>query len=223
MLVDNRLTEPKISLLGTSAMLFEAPGNFDLANQRRIWAFAQIVSAWPGICEVAPCMTNMMLAFATPPEDPNALEAALLDSWDRVEPLEGEGRVIDIPVIYGGEYGPDLLDIAAHVQLPPKEVVRLHTESRLIVFALGSHPGNAYLGGLNPRIAVPRRKVPRLRAEAGSVSIGGLQTGMGGTPGPSGWNTLGRSTTPVFDPDRSPPALLAPGDIVQFHAARVIL
>ena len=101
--------------------------------------------------------------------------------------------------------------------------MRLHTESRLIVFAIGSHPGNAYLGGLDPRIAMPRRKVPRLRAEAGTVSIGGLQAGMGGMPGPSGWNWLGRTTIPVFDAQCDPPALLAPGDIVRFHAERVIL
>lgn len=223
MLVDNHLTRPRVSMLGTSALLFEAPGEFDLPNQRRIWSLSRIVSAWPGVREAAPCMTNIMLTFDTPPEDPDRLEEALVAAWDAAEPDPAEGRVVDVPVIYGGEYGPDLHEIAAHAKLPPEEVVRLHTESRLIVFAIGSHPGNAYLGGLDPRIAMPRRKVPRIRAEAGTVSIGGFQGGMGGTVGPSGWNWLGRTTIPVFDPHRDPPALLAPGDIVRFHAERVIL
>ena len=168
-------------------------------------------------------MTNLMLTFDTPPADPDRLEEALVAAWNAAEPDQTEGRVVDVPVIYGGEYGPDLHEIAAHAKLPPEEVVRLHTESRLIVFAVGSHPGNVYLGGLDPRIAMPRRKVPRIRAEAGTVSIGGLQAGMGGTVGPSGWTWLGRTTLPVFDPNRDPPALLAPGDIVRFHAERVIL
>lgn len=223
MLVDNHLARPHVSMLGTSALLFEAPGDFSLANQRRIWTLARIVSAWPGIREAAPCMTNVMLTFEAPPEEPERLEDALLAAWDAAEPDMSEGRIVDVPVIYGGEYGPDLHEIAAHAGLPPEEVVRLHTESRLIVFAIGSHPGNAYLGGLDPRIAMPRRKVPRLRSEAGTVSIGGLQAGVGGTTGPSGWNWLGRTRTPVFDPRRDPPALLAPGDIVRFHAERVIL
>lgn len=223
MLVDNRLSRPKISLLGTTAMLFEAPGEFDLAHQRRIWTLARTVAAWPAVREVAPCMTNIMLTFLEPPERPEALEDALVAAWDAAEPDMTEGRIVDVPVVYGGEYGPDLLDIAQHAKLPPEEVVRLHTGSRLIVFAIGSHPGNAYLGGLDPRIAVPRRKVPRLRLDAGSVSIGGLQAGLGGTTGPSGWNCLGRASIPVFDPARDPPALLAPGDIVRFQAERVIL
>jgi KipI family sensor histidine kinase inhibitor len=223
MVVDNVLTRPKVSMLGTTAMLFEAPGEFDLAVQRRIWSLARVASTWPEVREAAPCMTNLTLAFARPPEDPATVEAALVEAWDAAEPEVTEGKVVDIPVAYGGEFGPDLLDIAAHAKLPPEEVVRLHTASRLIVFALGSHPGNAYLGGLDPRIAVPRRKVPRLRLEAGSVSIGGLQAGVGGTPGPSGWNCLGRTTVPVFDPGRDPPALLAPGDVVRFHAERIVL
>ncbi|MES2711523.1 MAG: 5-oxoprolinase subunit PxpB [Pseudomonadota bacterium] len=223
MLVDNHLSRANVSLLGTSAILFEAPGDFTLDTQRRIWTLARTVATWPGVREAAPCMTNLMITFDTPPDQPEQVEDALLAAWEAAEPDMTEGRIVDVPVIYGGEYGPDLHEIAAHARLPPEEVVRLHTESRLIVFAIGSHPGNAYLGGLDPRIAMPRRKVPRLRAEAGTVSIGGLQAGMGGTTGPSGWNWLGRTTIPVFDARRDPPALLAPGDIVRFHAERVIL
>ncbi|MBR0648330.1 5-oxoprolinase subunit PxpB [Roseomonas terrae] len=223
MLVDNQLTQPRVSMLGTTHLLFEAPGDFDLTNQRRIWTLTRVVSAWPGVREAAPCMTNVMLTFDTPPEDPDRIEEQLVAAWNVAEPDQTEGRVVDVPVIYGGEYGPDLHEIAAHAKLPPEEVVRLHTESRMIVFAVGSHPGNVYLGGLDPRIAMPRRKVPRIRAEAGTVSIGGFQGGMGGTVGPSGWNWLGRTTLPVFDPHQDPPALLAPGDIVRFRAERVIL
>ncbi len=81
MLVDNHLTRPHVSMLGTSALLFEAPGEFSLATQRRIWTLARTAAAWPGVREAAPCMTNVMLTFDTPPEEPERLEEALLAAW----------------------------------------------------------------------------------------------------------------------------------------------
>ena len=90
------------------------------------------------------------------------------------------------------------------------------------MFALGSHPGYCYLGGMDPRIATPRRKVPVRNLPGGAVSIGGAQTGVSASAGPSGWNTIGHTDMSFFDPRRTPPALLSPGDMIRFRTERII-
>lgn len=213
---------PRISLLGTTGLLFEAPGEMDIHTQRRIWWLARQVEAWPCIKEAVPGMSNLMLIFSDPPRHLDSIESELLATWSRAEELHLEGRVVELPVIYGGEYGPHIADVVAHTGLTIEEIVRIHTEPLYIVFALGSHPGYCYLGGMDPRIATPRRKVPVLRLPGGAVSIGGSQTGVSASLGPSGWNTIGHTAMSFFDPLRSPPALLAPGDMIRFRAERII-
>jgi KipI family sensor histidine kinase inhibitor len=219
--LDSAKQHPHVSLLGTTALLFEAPGAFDVATQQRIWSLARTAGAWPGIREAVPGMTNLLLTFETPPHDVAALEAKLLSAWDAATPAPVGGRLLEIPVVYGGAFGFDLAAVAAHARLSIEEVVRIHTAVSYTVFTVGGHPGYCYLGTVDPRIAIPRRKVPRLRVEAGSVSIGGLQTGVSASPGPSGWYTIGRTQVSFFDPAKEDPGLLAPGDTVRFRAERI--
>jgi KipI family sensor histidine kinase inhibitor len=221
MSIDSPKERPQISLLGTSAMLFEAPGAFSLSNQRRIWTLARKAAAWPGVQEAAPGMTTLMLAFDTPPSDPSVLEAALLDAWTGAEELQTAGTIVELPVVYGGEFGPDLAAVADHAKLSIKEVISIHSEALYTVFALGSHPGFCYLGGLDPRISTPRKQVPILRAEAGSVTIGGMQAGVSASAGPSGWHLIGRTSRSIFDSTKEPPAMLAPGDMIRFRPERI--
>lgn len=210
-----------ISVLGTSAMLFEAPGAFTLPTQQRIWALARETQTWPGIREAAPGMTSLLLSFSGPYRDIVGLESRLRDAWERVVPDERHGKTVNIPVVYGGEVGPDLPAVAHHAGLSIDEVVAIHSGVDYPVFALGSHPGFGYLGSLDPRLHMPRKTVPILRAEAGSVSIGGMQTGVTSTAGPSGWHCIGRSERRVFAPDRAPPAELEPGDYIRFTVEKV--
>ena len=217
------LTRPHISLIGSGAMLFMAPGALDLAHQRRIWAMAEAASSWPGVQEAVPGMTNLMLVLDSGLADPVALEAALLRAWDTAGGVGTEGRLIEIPVIYGGEYAIDLAAVSAHTELPPAEVVRLHAAGEYTVFALGSAPGFAYLGGLDPRLHTPRKRVPSLCMLAGTVTIGGAQTGVSALTGPNGWNSIGFAQLDVFDPAQTPPALMAPGDRVRFRAESILL
>ena len=219
---DHAKDRPHLSHLGTSALLFEAPGEFNLPNQRRIWALAHKAQDWPDVCEAIPGMTNLLLTFPTPPRDMEALQAALLAAWESGEEWTVQAKSFDIPVVYGGEGGPDLHPMAEHTGLSVAEVVRIHSEIPYTVFALGSHPGYGYLGLVDPRLAIPRRKVPRVSIPAGSVSIGGMQTGVSASPGPSGWHTIGLATISFFDPTQAEPALLSPGDIVRFHVERII-
>jgi len=211
-----------ISLLGTSALLFEAPGEMELSVQQRIWMLALDVESWSDVREAIPGMNNLMVSFERPPRRLGELQARLLAAWETARPLPLEGRVIELPVVYGGEAGPHMADVVAHTGLSVDEIVERHSARLYPVYALGSHPGYCYLGGMDPRIATPRRKVPVVSIPGGAVSIGGAQTGVSASAGPSGWNTIGSTTMRFFDPAQDPPALVQPGDSIRFRVERVI-
>lgn len=213
---------PRITLLGTTALLFEAPGALDLAPQQRIWALANLIKGWPQVREAVPGMNNLMLTFDTPPRDLAGLQTRLLEAWEHCLPLPLEGRIIELSVVYGGERGPHMSDVIAHTGLDIETIANLHCEPLYPVYALGSHPGYCYLGGMDPRLATPRRKVPVLDIPAGAVSIGGVQTGISASAGPSGWNTIGRTEMVFFDAAQNPPALLQPGDQLRLRIERII-
>lgn len=126
------------------------------------------------------------------------------------------GRLKEIPVCYGGEFGPDLADIAAMHGLTPAQVIRRHCRPRYLVYFLGFQPGFPYLGGLPPSLATPRQASPRASVPAGSVGIAGSQTGVYPLATPGGWQIIGRTPLRLFDPARQPLALLTPGDRVKF-------
>lgn len=216
------MTGPRLSLLGTTGLLFEAPGETTLATQRRIWALARETERWASVREAVPGMNNLMLVFADPPRRLDAFKQALLESWSAIEPLPLDGRCVDLPVSYGGDGGPHMADVVEHTGLSVDDIVALHAEPVYTVYALGSHPGYCYLGGMDPRIATPRRKVPVLRIPGGAVSIGGSQTGVSASAGPSGWNTIGTTDMSFFDVGREHPALLRPGDSIRFRPQRVL-
>jgi KipI family sensor histidine kinase inhibitor len=213
---------PSISVLGTSALLFEAPGDMALPAQQRIWALAREVARWPGVREAVPGMNNLLVSLAHPPLHRGDLEARLLAAWEAAEVLALKGRIVELPVVYGGAGGPHMADVVAHTGLSVDEIVERHSAPLYTVYALGSHPGYCYLGGMDPRIATPRRKVPVLSIPGGAVSIGGAQTGVSASAGPSGWNTIGSTTMHFFDPVQDPPALLQPGDSIRFRVEKVI-
>ena len=211
-----------ISLLGTTALLFEAPGAMTLPTQQRIWTLAHEAQTWPEVQEAVPGMNNLMLKFSRPPRQLHELEARVHAAWQAAHPLSREGRVVELPVTYGGDGGPHIADVVAHTGLSIDEIVELHSTPLYTVYALGSHPGYCYLGGMDLRIATPRRQVPVLSIPGGAVSIGGAQTGVSATPGTSGWNTIGSTDMCFFDPTRDPPTLLQPGDSIRFRVEKVI-
>lgn len=205
------------SWLGEGAILCQtgAPA-LDRALQERFWALRDLLTDCAFVTETVPGMNNILVLI-----DPDAVaaEAALAhlhQTWARTTAAQGSGRVIEIPVSYGGAAGEDLADVAAACGLSPEDYVRLHAAGEYTVFALGSQPGFGYLAGLDPRLAVPRRPVPRPRVEAGAVVIGGAQAGVISCSSPSGWHVIGHTDLAFFDPNRVPPALLSPGDSVRF-------
>jgi KipI family sensor histidine kinase inhibitor len=212
-----------ISTIGARAFLLEAPGDFDLPAQRRIWALARALRHWDDLGEIVPGMTNLLAIFKTTPEDPDAVTARLLDAWERAESIDIGGKTIEIGVHYGGEHAIDLAELCNRSGLSAREVVRLHYEGTYTVFALGSAPGFGYLHGLDPRIHMPRKTVPSLNMARGCVTIGGMQTGVAVLTGPNGWNSIGFADLQMFDPTADVPAIMAPGDTVRFLPERIEL
>jgi inhibitor of KinA len=129
-----------------------------------------------------------------------------------------EARRVDIPVCYGGEFGPDLPALAQHCGLAAAEVATLHAGAEYLVHAIGFTPGFAYLGGLPEKLSTPRRPTPRSHVPAGSVAIGGSQTGVYPVASPGGWQIIGRTPVALFRPSRDPAAVLRIGDRVRFRA-----
>lgn len=132
------------------------------------------------------------------------------------EPAADSGRLIEIPVCYGGAVGPDLADVARHTGLTPERVIELHSGAEYTVYFLGFSPGFPYLGGMPAELATPRLPAPRKYVPAGSVAIGGSQTGVYPMASPGGWRLIGRTGLRLFDPEAVPPALLRMGAHIRF-------
>ncbi len=127
-----------------------------------------------------------------------------------------EKRVVELPVVYGGEFGPDLAYVAEYNGLSIEEVIQIHTENEYLVYMIGFAPGFPFLGGMDERISTPRKETPRLAIPPGSVGIAGKQTGVYPLETPGGWQIIGRTPLDLFLPDMSPPTLLQSGDKIRF-------
>ena len=128
-----------------------------------------------------------------------------------------EGPLVEVPVSYGGEYGPDLADVARFGDCSEEEVIGLHTGETYRVFMVGFVPGWAYMAEVDARIAIPRRSSPRTAVPVGSVAIAGRQTGVYPAATPGGWNIIGRTPVKPYDPGRREPFLFRAGDRVRFR------
>ncbi len=210
---------PSIFPFGESALVCESPAPATLACQKRFWAMAAAARQWPHVIEVVPGMNNLTVLFDPLAANVDVLTQKLAKAWGAAEANLTPGRLVEIPVCYGGEYGPDLAAVARHTALPAAEVVKLHANTEYTVFCLGFQPGFAYLGGLDRKLETPRRAEPRVAIPAGSVGIGGAQTGIYPASSPGGWQLIGRTREKLFDPMRTPPSLLQPGDRVRFTIA----
>ena len=217
---------PAIEPLGEDALLLRLGERIDAATNARVHALAARIARLrpPWLRDLVPAYASLAVFVAAdalgPGEDPLAEVRRWLEGRleEADEPAGDATRVVEIPVRYGGADGPDLAAVAAHVGLSPDAVVARHCDAEYRVAMLGFAPGFPYLLGLDPALATPRLATPRTRVEAGSVAIGGAQTGIYPRPGPGGWRVIGRTTRVLFDPGRDPPALLAPGDRVRFVA-----
>ncbi|MBI3350259.1 MAG: 5-oxoprolinase subunit PxpB [Burkholderiales bacterium] len=209
------MTSLRIHTLGEAALCCTLPAPQSLALQQRIWQLAAGLAEVSGVQALIPGMNNLTMRFDPLQTEAAALERAAQALW--VEPPRDRelGRLVEIPVSYDG---PDLADVSAHCGLSTEEIVRRHTAAEYCVYFIGFQPGFAYLGGLDESLHTPRRAEPRVAVPAGSVGIGGAQTGIYPLETPGGWQLIGRTRLALFDPQAEPPTLLAPGDRVRFVA-----
>lgn len=213
------MTFPQFVPCGDRALLVYLGATIDPELNRRVRTLAdQIRGAHPAITEVTASYHAALVEF-----DPVRLRSeALIELIElalgalREHPAT-PGRTVTIPVAYGGEHGPDLDRVADLTGLSPDEVIERHAGGAYTVYALGFSPGFPYLGGLDQALATPRLDSPRVHVPAGSVGIGGDQTGLYPQPTPGGWNLIGQTPLRLFDASQNPPALLAPGDRVRFQ------
>jgi len=209
----------KCRLAGDSLVMLELGETIDPHLHARVVQLAAALSAasLPGVTDVVPAYGTIGIHFQPLVTDLARLQATVqrIDASLPDVPVTG-GHLHEIPVYYGGDDGPDLADVAAWASCSEDAVVARHSEVDYRVYVLGFVPGFAYLGTVDPRIAAPRRRVPRELVPAGSVGIAGAQSGIYPSSTPGGWQLIGRTSTVLFDQRRTPGALLAPGDRVRF-------
>jgi KipI family sensor histidine kinase inhibitor len=208
--------------LGERAVVMQAPSDkMDLICQKKLWHVAQQLRDLNLCDDIVPGMNNLTAIFDPLQHSADEILLTLKDLFQRSKEKFQGSREIAIPVHYGGDSGPDLPFVAEHCQLSLEDVVKRHCAASYVVYFLGFQPGFAYLGGMPESLATPRRAEPRLRVPAGSVGIGGKQTGIYPAASPGGWQLIGHTTLKLFDPQRAEPTLLQPGDSVRFFVEHI--
>lgn len=206
-----------ISDMGERAVLCQLPpAALSLQTQERFWAVSEELEKFKGVGENIPGMNNLLVGYDANILSRDALVSHITLLWSGANSRPRAGKLIEIPVRYGGTCGEDLPVLAQSKGLSAGEFVHLHAGGDYIVYALGSQPGFGYLGGLDPLLSTPRRDTPRLSVKAGSVIIGGGQTAVQARTSPSGWHVIGETDLEFFNIDHPSPALLTPGDRVRF-------
>ena len=167
--------------------------------------------------EVIPTYRSLLIMYNALEIKKDKLIAKLDNIKENLEKFDlEEPRTIEIPTIYGGNYGPDLDYVAEYNDLSKKEVIKIHSSREYLVYMLGFTPGFVYVGGMSEKIATPRLDEPREKIKKGSVGIAGSQTGVYPIDSPGGWRLIGRTPLDLFDPYRQPPFLVKAGDYIKF-------
>lgn len=211
--------------IAEDALLLRFGDSIDPAINARVHAVTvRLHQRWPDL-ECVPAYASLLVRFdpghwqAEPGRTAHEhLAEVLREALKNLDTVVGNSPLLEIPVRYGGVAGPDLLEVATLVGLSPDEVIKRHCAAEYRVAMLGFAPGFPYLLGLDPALTVPRRTDPRQRVPAGSVAIGGSQTGIYPATLPGGWQLIGRTPLSLFDVDAAQPARLKAGDRVRFQA-----
>jgi 5-oxoprolinase (ATP-hydrolysing) subunit B len=212
------LPPPRLLPSGDSAITVEFSRNIDDAANRRVLALDRAMTAEPltGVTETVPTYRSLLVHYDPVLIDFDKLGEKILTLAQRPVPATTKTRRWRIPVVYGGEHGIDLEDVAKTLNTTPDEIVARHVAGDYRVAMIGFTPGWSYLSGLEASLQMPRRQNPRLLTPAGTISIGGVQTGVQCLAGPSGWHLLGRTAVRTYQLHRDPTFLLEPGDRVTF-------
>ena len=217
------LQKPSPGPQGDSALLVRFGDRIDPELNQQVHSLFQVLSEKPihGFIESIPGYCTLVVSY-----DPLKASYEDIENWVKkaisksIKYSPKETKSIEVPMLYGGDYGPDLEDVARIHSIDPNEVIRLHSCVTYRVYFLGFQPGFPYLGPLDSRLETPRLETPRLEVKAGSVGIAGKQTGIYPLDSPGGWRIIGWTPLTLFDPNAEPPARFSPGDTVRFIPLR---
>ena len=212
---------PRVVPAGDSAILIELGSEIAPEISSMVFALTDLIkdAGLNSGLEVLPTYRSVLVYYDPLVCSYSEMFDAVNGAVERlVEPVNVNSslKIIEIPVVYGGDDGPDLDFVADHAGITEDAVVELHSGTDYRVYMLGFSPGFPYLGGLDERIAAPRLKTPRVLVPAGSVGIAESQTGVYPNAGPGGWRIIGRTSVPLFDVNSSTPSLITPATKVRF-------
>src|SRR5574342_81540 len=189
----------------------------EINEQVRALAIGIETARIPGLTEVIPTYRSVGVEFNPLMTSFEDMQGRIRDVAAHLDPRSLTApKLVRVPTVYGGEFGPDLAFVAEHAGLSEAEVIRRHSQTRYRVYMIGFTPGYVYLGGLPERLHTPRLPSPRIRVPGGSVAIGGAQTGIYSVESPGGWRLIGRTSLNLFDPTCEIPTSIVPGDAVEF-------
>jgi inhibitor of KinA len=202
--------------VGDAALTVQFADSYTPEAAARARSLDRQLEGTEGIVERVATLRSLTIHY-----DPRRLSlrrlTALLRALPPITDTEAEGARWVLPICYEGEYAPDLADLATRLGLAPAEIVEIHAAGRYLAAMVGGYPGYPYLAGLDPRLAVPRRTTPRVAVPAGSLAVANEFTAIYPQTVPGGWNLIGRTPVPMFDPARERPSLIATGDTVTFR------
>lgn len=211
--------ETRYLIAGDKALTVEYGNEIseDISSKVRSMMGALESNKIEGVLEIVPTYRSLMIHY-------NPLIIGYDNLINKLKLLEGklndislpEPEVIEMPVLYRGEYGPDIENVAQHNGITVEEVIKIHSSKEYLIYMLGFTPGFPYLGGMDERIATPRLKVPRTKISQGSVGIAGSQTGIYPIDSPGGWQLIGGTPLRLYDPNREVPILLKAGNYIKF-------
>lgn len=206
--------------LGDSAIVIQFADEISISINEKIRAIAEFLDEYTfeGFVEYVPAFSSITIYYSPKLVTFQELEIMIAEMMAELPDLisGNHSGIIEIPVVYGGEWGPDLEFVAAYNKLSTDEVISIHSSVEYLVYMIGFAPGFPYLGGMDKRIATPRKETPRSRIFAGAVGIAGTQTGVYPIETPGGWQIIGRTTAELFNKELNDPVLLKAGDRIRF-------
>ncbi|OFI06959.1 kinase A inhibitor [Clostridium acetireducens DSM 10703] len=210
---------PKYLLAGDKAIIIEFGNeiNKEINNCVRNMYLAIKKYNIKGIVETIPTYRSILIEYDPLTINIKDLKNKLYQVQSKMNDIQiPEPRLIEIPTVYGGKYGPDLKFVAKYNNITEKDVIKIHTSVDYLIYMLGFTPGFTYLGGMSDKIETPRLETPRLKIPAGSVGIAGKQTGIYPIESPGGWQLIGRTPIKIYDSLRKNPIMLKAGDYLRF-------
>ncbi len=211
--------KPLYRIMGDCSLIVELGDKINPEINRRISALTALLEENPldGLIDIVPAYRSILVIYQPLKTNVRALKKWIDGIQEKVMEIHPpEPETIDIPVVYGGLYGPDLEWVAQYHKITPEEVIRLHTVNTYHVYMIGFMPGFPYMGELPEELETPRKETPRTAIPEGSVGIAQRQTGIYPVVSPGGWQIIGWSPLNLFNPNQDPPALLKSGDMVRF-------